>query len=106
MKLATTSVFIAATLFAGSALAFDEDMTEYPRNVVVEQQSSLDRAEVQAELAASTPSVFRGALVDYPVNSSQPATALTRDQVKQDLARFVGNGVRERVNTVDHFVRG
>lgn len=106
MKFATTSAFIAATLFAGSAMAFNENMTDYPRNVVVEQQKSVDRATVQAELAAHIPFNARGAMIDYPLNLNQPATALTRDEVKQELARFVGNGVREGINTVDHLVHG
>lgn len=106
MKKLTTAAFVVASLFAGSAMAFNGDMTDYPKNVVVEQQSSVDRSAVQAELAAHIPSVFRGAMIDYPLVMDQPATMLTREQVKEDLARFVGNGVREGINTVDHPLRG
>lgn len=102
MKLTTKIALTAATtLFAGSALAFNDTMVDYPQNVAYDQQqSSLTRAEVQADLAANLDKVHANP-VTYPsafVDTAAPATQLTRQDVRDELAQFHGDGVQIRVS--------
>lgn len=93
MKTTAKFAFVAATLFAGSAMAFQDSMVDYPQNVAYEQP-----AAVQAPANRNVTAEVANIQVDpmaYPANHAAPApTQLTREQVKEELARFVGNNFR------------
>ena len=96
MKLTTTIAFAAATLFAGSAMAFQDSMVDYPQNVSYEQQQTASRAQINADLAANTVSV-QADHTAYPTayaDAAPQAQQLTRVAVREELAQFIGNNFR------------
>lgn len=93
MKIATKFAFAAATLFAGSAMAFQDSMVDYPKNVAYQQP---EVAQVAPSNSVNT--AVANIHVDpmaYPGNFADKApTQLTRTQVQEELAQFVGNNFR------------
>lgn len=100
MKLTTTFAFAAATLFAGSAMAFQDSMVDYPQNVSHQQQQTTDAAKVNTDLAANVANV-QADHIAYPsayADAAPEAQELTRQEVRAELAQFVGNNFRTGVS--------
>jgi len=93
MKTTAKIAFTAAAMFAGSAMAFQDSMVDYPQNVAYEQPVA-----VQTSVAGNVTTGVANIHVDpmaYPANHATPApTQLTREEVKEELARFVGDNFR------------
>lgn len=101
MKTTAKFAFIAASLFAGSAMAFQDSMVDYPQNVAYgQQQPVFSRDQVDADLVANTKNVQADPIA-YPsayADEAPRTTQLTRQQVRDDLAHFVGNHFRVGVS--------
>lgn len=112
MKITTKFAFVAASLFAGSAMAanFNDTMVDYPQNIAYEQaQTEVTRAEVQADLAANVDKVQADQIAAYPsafTDAPREPRQLTRQEVREELAQFVGNGVAARVGGPNYPDRG
>lgn len=97
MKFTAKIAFVAAGLFAGSAMAFQDSMVDYPQNVSYEQQLPvIDRSHVNAELVIQSAST-EDTHISYPtvfVETTPQGPHLSRQQVNTELAHFVGEHFR------------